>query len=189
MITISSANNQQFCLPTANNVDTNINKSKDSKKKKKTNDDYNYNNNEEEEVIINENQISFIKKCKAEVAQLAASGKPAVPILFDPDPVNINPYKEKPNILHYGYIKKVIVKAPHLQFPGINLICKDCGTNLRPKEFASNPIARLCHGVNEDSYIVHYNYFCNKCEKKVCSSVLELDDYTSSRYGIYYNKR
>ena len=51
MITISSSNNQQFCLPTAKN----------SKKKKKTNDDYNYNNNEEEEVIINENQISFIK--------------------------------------------------------------------------------------------------------------------------------
>ena len=187
---MSPSNHQQFCLPNvaANNGDAHINKTKKAKKKKKKNDNSNnYNNNEEEEVMMNENQISFIKSCKLEAAKLAGSGKP-VPIIFDPDPININPYKEEPNILNYGYIKKVIVKAPHLQFPGINLIC-NCKATLSPKEFASNPIARLCHGANEDLYVVHYNYYCSKCEKKVCSSVLELDDYTNSRYGIYYNKR
>ena len=190
-ITISSSNHQQFWIPPAANVaandncDTSKEKSKRTKKKKNGND----NNNEEEvEVIVNEYQISYIKECKSQAVKLAGLGKP-VPIVFDPDPISINPYKDEPNIFHYGYVKKVIVKAPHLQFPGIKLICKDCRTNLRPKEFASNPIARLCHGVNEDSYIVHYNYYCSRCEKKVSSSELELDDYTSSRYGICYNKR
>ena len=170
MINISSSN-QQFSLPVSSNKNNIDDKNKSSTEK------------------IQKYQKEFIDSCKRTIE----SSKNAVPIIFNPVPndLNINPYKDKPNILHYGYVKKVVAMIPHLNFPNIKLCCKECPNKpiLTPKQFTNNPIARLCHGYHEDFYVLTYKYACKQCGKRFCSSVLDLDDYASSRYGLYFNKR
>ena len=135
---------------------------------------------------INFIQKEFINECKKNIKN---SKNNAVQILFDPVPPTINPYTDPPNILQYGYLKKVVAMIPHLNFPGILLSCKKCNGNLAAKQFVNNPIARLCHGYHEDFYVLTYTYKCKDCSSTYCSSVLNLDEFTSSQYGIYFNKR
>lgn len=152
--------------------------------------DQDYDRSQPAKLKINKNQSEFIDKCKY-IIKKTPTGT-SLPIVFDPRSVTerpINPYIDLPDIQKYGYIKKVIAMIPHLNFPGINLRCKDsnCNCILKPKNFGSN--TRLCHGFHEDLYIITYIYCCTGCKSMYCSSVLKFDDYANNQYQIYLNRR
>ena len=148
---------------------------------------------------INENQKKYIKEIISKVQNMKdnvnSKNVGAVPIWYDPSCISmgINPFNTKPDPKNYGYLKKVMVHVPHLNFPGLKLLCThtdcNCKAILSPKGFSNNPLARYCFGYDEDFYIITYKYQCPNTKKIFTSSTFELNDYVQRQYGVSFQKR
>ena len=150
----------------------------------------------EDKGSINENQKNYIKEIISKVQDMKDSKTVgAVPIWYDPSSISmgVNPFITKPDPKNYGYLKKVMVHVPHLNFLGLKLLCThvdcNCKAILNPKGFTANPLARYCFGYAEDFYIITYRYQCPKSKKIFSSSTFEFDDYVQRQYGISFQKR
>ena len=109
-------------------------------------------------------QAAFISQTKEEALNRGKNGLP-VPIVYDPP----QPYDGRglPRVQDF-YLKRVLICAPHLNFPSHSILCSICKTHpMNPVGWGPND--RFLHGLSTGAYLCQYRYRCSN-QENLCAA-------------------
>ena len=121
---------------------------------------------------VTASQISFVEEVKTNAERELERNSKSSPFLIQPPEILYHGSEKKLDVTKW-YQHDVLVCAPHLNYPKVNLPCK-CGGSYKPKQWADD---RIIIGLNGRVTLLQFRYECDTCDTtKTTAELVKLEE-------------